>query len=350
MEKRLKQSVGIDCSKDELAVAFGIMDESYSTIILSNLKVPNTQGGFKKLISWVQKFDDKSVPVHFVVEATGVYHELLSLFLFAQHHTITVMLPNKVKAFTKTLAVKTVNDKVSAQAIAQLGLEKKLEPWQPPNPVYQHMRQLTRERDQLIVEQTQKKNQLHAERAGAWPNKGSIKRIQQILKVINKQILEIEEEIKDLIKCNSELKHKFDIICTIPGVSLLTASVVVAETNGFHQIHNKKQLTSYAGLDVIQKESGTSVRGKTRISKKGNKYLRKCLYFPAFSATRCQPEYKNLYDRICSRTGIKMKGAVAIQRKLLILIYILWKKNETFRHDYHQGKIEERQLTAALTN
>ena len=168
----------------------------------------------------------------------------------------------------KTLSVKTVTDKVSAQVLAQMGLERKLEAWQPPQKMYNELRQLTRERDQLVGEQSQVKNKLHAEKSGAWPNKQSIKRMQQRIRVLSKQMEEIENEIAAMIEKDACLKEKIRKVCTIKGVGQLTAVTVIAETNGFNLIRNKKQLVSYAGLDVIEKQSGISVKAKTRIDRK----------------------------------------------------------------------------------
>jgi len=88
---------------------------------------------------------------------------------------------------------------------------------------------------------------------------------------------------------------------------------------------------SYAGLDVIKKESGTSIRGRSHISKKGNPHLRQCLHFPAFTAVKYNKPLKNLHERIVERQAIKMKGYVAVQRKLLMLMYTLWNKNESYK-------------------
>jgi transposase len=280
------------------------------------------------------------------MESTGVYHESAALHLHQNNCRVVVILPNKAKAFSRTLKMKTVNDKVSAQMLAQMGLEKKLDAWQPPAAIYNVLRQLTRERDQLMQEQTQIKNQLHAEQSGAWPHAGSIKRMKSRLRLIVKQVEEIEAEINQQIQKESWLKEKIKIVCTIKGVGIITAVTVIAETNGFNLIRNKKQLVSYAGLDVITKDSGTSVRSKPRISHRGNKYLRKCLYFPALSAIRTADQMKNVFVRLVSKHGIKMKAGVAVQRKLLVLIYTLWKKNESFDEKYCQKREEPQQVGA----
>jgi transposase len=346
METVIKQCVGIDCAKDELVVSYGVMDQNYDSRMLSNMKFKNAEVGFKQLLQWSNKLNGGTSDIVYVMEATGVYHERAALYLHEHNCKVVVILPNKAKAFSKTLSVKTVNDKVSGQMLAQLGLEKKLDPWQPPAAVFNVLRQLTRERDQLMQEQTLIKNQLHAEQSGAWPNQGSIKRMKNRLKLIAKQVEETESEINQQIEKESWLKEKIKNVCTIKGVGIITAVTVIAETNGFHLIRNKKQLVSYAGLDVITKDSGTSIKSKPRISHQGNKYLRKCLHFPALSAIRCTDQMKSLFVRLVSKHGIKMKAAVAIQRKLLILIYTLWKKNETFNQDHY--KMKEPQQIGAL--
>jgi transposase len=340
MERRIKQCIGIDCGLKELVVAYGVMDEAYDTKVLSNTSFKNNPSGFKKLYSWSKKLNPHGGEILYVIEATGVYHEQVSQFLHEHSCKVSVLLPNRAHAFMKTLTIKTVNDKVSAQMLAQMGLEKKLRLWQPPQKVYNELRQLTRERDQLVGEQTQIKNQLHAEKSGAWPNEQSIKRMQKRIRFVSKQIEEIEQEITALIEQNSWLRDKMKKVCTIKGVGLITAATVVAETDGFNLIRNKKQLVSYAGLDVITKDSGISIKGKPRISKKGNKYLRKCLHYPALSAIRSTETMKALFKRLVSKHGIKMKAVVAVQRKLLVLIYVLWKRDELFDPEYHTKKKE----------
>ena len=349
MTEIIKQCVGIDCAKDELVCSFSVMKSDMEVISVSNKNFTNDKNGFAKLLLWAAKLRNPDLPVYYVVEATGVYHESISLFLYLKEQTICVLLPNKIKKFSGTLKVKTVTDKVSAQVIANFGLEKKLDPWQPPSEKYNTLRQLTREREQLIAEKTMIKNKIHAETHGAWVNKDSMRRMKKRLLLLEKQCAEIEDEIKHIVKSDEILQQKINNICSIPGVSIITAATVVAETQGFNLIKNKKQLVSYAGLDVVEKQSGISVHGKPKISKKGNKYLRKSLHMPAFSAIRYQPNAKNLYTRLISKHGIKMKACVAVQRKLLELIYTIWNTGQVYDSNYqHQSKKIEQPKETAL--
>ena len=98
---------------------------------------------------------------------------------------------------------------------------------------------------------------------------------------------------------------------------------------------------SYSGLDVRQKDSGTSVKGKPQISKRGNRFLRKAMHLPALSAIRHNEHHKAVFVRLVSKHGIKMKAAVAVQRKLLELIYVIWKNNMPFDKEYTGAKKNE---------
>ncbi len=126
----------------------------------------------------------------------------------------------------------------------------------------------------------------------------------------------------------------------MPGVGLLTAAIVLGETNGFELIRNKRQLTSYAGFDVIEKQSGTSVKGKPHISKRGNKYLRKAMHLPALAAIRHDERFKTIFARLVSKHGIKMKAAVAVQRKLLEMIFTLVTKKMKYDKNHFIKTIE----------
>lgn len=334
MKKIIKQITAIDVAKDELVTCLGRLHEDLTIELYAHKTFSNNEKGFLALVSWVKKFTDETVAVRFVMEATGVYHESFAYFLDAEGHPVSIVLPNKISNYFRTLDVKTITDKTSSEAIARFALERQLDGWKRPRPVFKKLKQLSRERDQIIAERTMVKNQLHAERAEAEPGKSTIARAEKRITVLNKQEKEIRSEMDLLIKSDDELTQNVKLICTIPGVGTLTAATVLAETNGFDLIRNKKQLTSYAGLDVREKQSGTSVKGKPRISKKGNKYLRKAMHMPALAAIRHDQRYKGLFARLVSKHGIKMKAAVAVQRKLLEVIYTLYKTKTTYDKNY----------------
>jgi len=184
MTKRLlKQVVGIDVAHKELVVSLGNMDEEARTNIYAYKTFFNTEKGFMALILWVKKQTIESSPLTYVMEATGVYHEALAYFLSENDYFVSIVMPNKITNFFRTLEIKTVTDKSMSEAIAWFGLEKKLDSWVQPKKVFRELRQITRERDQLITERTMLKNQLHAEEVEAHPSKMTISRIKFRIKV-----------------------------------------------------------------------------------------------------------------------------------------------------------------------
>lgn len=336
--KLLKQAVGIDVAQKELVATLGRMYDD-STIELYAYNVfKNTENGILKLLEWVNKLTDKAIKVRYVMEATGVYHQKFAYYLEEKQEDLSIVLPNKISSYMRTLDIKTITDKTCSQAIARFGLERKLENWKKPKDIYRVLKQLTRERRQITDERTIVKNQLHAEETEAMPHFKSIERLKKRIAFLNTLEKEIKNEIQDSIKEHEELKKDIDNICTIPGVSILTAATVIGETNGFELIRSKKQLTSYAGLDVKEKESGTSVKAKPRMSKKGNRYLRSALHLPALSSIKWNDNSRDQYARIVAKHGIKMKACVAIQRKLLELIYIIYRTKTKYDKDYESKK------------
>ncbi len=192
------------------------------------------------------------------------------------------------------------------------------------------------------------KNMLHAEQSEAEPNPSSVSRLKARIQFLNKQEFQVKKELDIWVESQSELKKDVQNICTIPGVGKLTAVIALAETNGFNLIRNKKQLTSYAGLDVKEKLSGTSVKGKSRISKKGNTALRKAMHLPSLSAIKHDERFKEVYVRLVSRHGVKMKAIVAVQRKLLELIYLVHKNKTVYQKDYEKNKRVQLQVADTL--
>lgn len=345
-QKIIKKCLGIDCGSIELVCSLGMMYADYHVQVMGTAAFKNSSEGYRKLEKWLLKQKIDVSELTFVMEATGVYHEKIALHLHTNGARVIVILPNKAKAFAQTLKTKTVNDKTSSISLAIMGLEKSLDAWEPAQPVYRTLKQLTREREQLIHERTQCLNQWHAEESGAWPNKYSIKRIKLRIKLLEKQMKEIEVEINTIIEENETLSKKIKYICSIKGIGIISAAIILAETNGFHLIRNKKQLISYAGLDVVEKQSGTSIQGRTRISRKGNRYIRKAIFFPALVAIRHTNAMRSMYLRLLGKHGIKMKATVAVQKKMLELAFTLWKNETMYDENYLKIKGQNAETSA----
>lgn len=342
----LKQIVGIDIDQKNLVVCLGRLTNQGQHELYAEKTFANSLKGFKALVLWVDGRTNPAVPLYYAMEATGVYYESLAYYLSDHQLALSVIKPNKIAAYAESLGPKQSNDSLSSQAIARYGLQTTLSPWNAPAPVYRQLKGLCRERDQLVTETTVAKNQLHAYQQQGYPSTQAISRLQQRIALLQDQQAQVNQQIQTLGKQSSELAQQLGYITSIPGIGLITAATILAETQGFNQISSRRQLTSYAGLDVVQKTSGSSVWTKPKISKKGNKYLRKALYMPSLSSAKYAPEQKRLYSRLLSRSGIKKKAGVAVQRKILELAFTLVKNQTYYDPEYHQKKQAENALKA----
>jgi transposase len=327
--KTIKQVIGIDVSKDDFHVCLGTIDESQIVRIVKHSSFANTGKGFKQLSIWKQKHIVKDVNLFYVMEATGVYYENLAYYLAETNEKLTILLPNKSKHFAKSLDIKTKTDKVDAAMLCRIGLERVLPEWKIPSVLFKHIKSLTREYRTLKNEATKIKTRLHAYKHSYCPEKKTIARLKKQLNFIEKQYGEVEREIKDYINQDPALKQRIQNITKVKGIGLITVITIIAETNGFASIENAKQLTSYSGLDIVMNQSGKHY-GKTRISKKGNRHIRSILYMPAMCSMKTNLRLKQFYNQIMTKKECGKIGVVAVARKLLTLIYTLWKNNTVY--------------------
>lgn len=345
----VKLSVGIDISKDNFSACLRMRHADGRIEVLSNKEFGNRKGGFDALLSWVKRFTPKGyagIKTVYVMEATGVYYEALAYFLSEKELNVSVQLANNVKNYSKSLNQKSKTDKADAQTIALMGIERELPLWERPITFWRQLRGLCRERVALIEEKTAVLNQRHALEHTHENYPDAIKRLNKRIEFMEKQVKEIEKGMKETVKTDPVNEEKIKNVCTIKGVDILTAVTVIAECNGFALFKNKSQVVSFAGYDVVENQSGP-VNGKTRISKKGNRYIRRALHWPAQVAIQRTDEFKNYAERIYNVTKIKMKGGVAIQRKLLVLIYKLFTNNVPYDPN-HQEKIAQAKADAKL--
>lgn len=333
----IKHVVGIDIAKDTFSVRFGIITEQQEKRFLASATFPNENRGFRKLLAWVKKQSIESqIPVWFVMEATGVYYEHLAYFLVENSALVTVILPNKLKHFAKTLDTKSKTDSLDAQSICQFGLERTLAPWQPPSPQMKLLKELTREYYTVQQMATQVKNQLHAKSHSYHPTAETTKRLKAQLQLFQKQLKSIEQQLRSLVDDDEDLRAKITNITSAKGIGFMTVVTAVAETNGFALITSAKQITSYAGLDIVLKESGNQ-HGKPALSKRGNKHLRRAVFMPALAACRFNQPLKTFYVRLVATKANKKVALLAVARKILCLIYTLWKKNVPYDANYRHA-------------
>ncbi len=334
----VQQSVGIDCGKDHHALTISVKDHQNQQRIVERFNFRNYHREHEKMLRKVRRCLSSEVEPLFVMEATGVYHEALANYLYQQGCKVSVVLPSRAKYYAKTFTHKSSNDRISADILSYMGLEKQLESWTPPHPIYLQLRHLTRERAQLNDILNVEKNRMHAEEYRYYQDKESIQRMKKRIQLIERQIDTIDKQIKEVLNKDEGIKKKVERLRSIPGVKDITIAIILGETNGFQLIKNARQLVSYAGLDVVHKVSGTSIQIKGEISKRGNAYIRGGLFMPTMSAIQHCPTLKTFYERLVNKGKSKMTALIAAERKLLELIYYLWRYDREYDAGYEEKK------------
>ena len=349
--KFLKYGLGIDMAMEKFDVCLSIIDNQQHVTIRSQCSFKNNKKGFETFFAWVSKNTKQfAIPVVHLMEATGIYYEQLAWFLHHKECSVSVILPNKAKKYKDALGLKSKNDRIDAKGLAQMACEQSSTKWKPLTNNLYILRLITRQIQSIAEQSTVLKNHLHALQYGMYRDKAIEKMYTGQIELLEKNKKALQSRVKQIVEDYKILKKKFDNICKIKGLGIQNLAVIVAETNGFTAFENVSQLVSYAGYDVVENQSGKR-SGKTKISKKGNSRIRRCLHFPSFNMVTYEvAPFKNLYERVYETSRIKMKAYTAVQKKLLVFIYILWKKDEAFNPNYQDKKSREVELEPSFAS
>ncbi len=334
----LKYGLGIDMAMEKFDACVSIIDKQQHVMIRAQCSFNNNKKGFEAFILWVTKNTKLAIPAVYLMEATGIYYEQLAWFLHNKNCSVSVVLPNKAKKYKEALGLKSKNDRIDAKGLAQMACEQNNTTWKPLTSNIYLLRLITRQIQNVSDQSTVLNNQLHALEYGMYRDKDIEKMYARQLDLLQKNKKSLQLRVEQIVESDEILKKKFKNIGKIKGLGLQNLAVIVAETNGFTAFENIAQLVSYAGYDVVENQSGKR-SGKTKISKKGNNHIRRCLHFPAFNMIKYEVvPFKNLYERVYANNKIKMKAYTAVQKKLLEFIFVLWKKDEAFDPNYQDKK------------
>ncbi|MFT4535668.1 MAG: transposase [Saprospiraceae bacterium] len=170
------------------------------------------------------------------------------------------------------------------------------------------------------------------------PLKEAVQIHERTIKNIEVDLERLQKMMKETLKSDKDIWAKVENLMIKQRVGFKTVALTLGKTQGFALIKNQRQLVSYCGFDVIKRESGTLIKGRTKISKKGNSRLRAAMFMPTITVVRFNPKMREIYERINKDKSVKSIGLVAVQRRLLVLLYSLWKKNVAYDEN-HGNKI-----------
>lgn len=330
----IKQSIGIDISKLTFTACLCSLYVDQKCELSEVRHFSNDKKGFNQLTKWVDKKRSKDLKINYAMEATGVYYESLAYHLIKIGKQVSVLLPNKVLHYGKSLNVKTKTDENDAKVIAMMACERKLKSWTPPLAIYKKLRSICRLYQTVQEDKTQATNRLKQLQCSYKPLKEAVSFHKSTIKRLDKELKKVEKLMEQALRSDDKLWSKVENLLTIKGIGLKTIAIIIGETQGFALIKNQRQLSSYCGYDVVRRESGTSIKAKTKISKKGNSQVRSALYFPAMVASRHNTKLKAVYKRLLANKKEKKVALVALQRRLLVLMYALWKTDQPYNENY----------------
>ena len=289
---------------------------------------PNNPEGFAQLSDWLKKQGVKQV--HACLEATGTYGDSLAAYLHEQDHLVSVVNPAAIKAYAQSHLSRTKTDRVDASLIAGFCGERKPPAWRPPEPEVQELQALVRRLESLIEMRTAEENRL-----SSGISVGAVREsVEGMLAYLSEQIRRTEALIRDHIDSRPGLKRQRELLDSIPGIGETTAAALLAEVPDFSQYKSARQVAALAGLVPRERQSGSSVRGRVRLSKIGNARLRKALYFPAVTALRCSAFFQSWAEGLRQRGKSKMAVIGAAMRKLVHLAYGVLKTGKPFNPEW----------------
>jgi len=305
--------LGVDVAKKKLDCM--LLDSSSSK--LKSKAVDNTADGFAKLLEWLDK--QNAASAHVVMEPTGVYHEAAALALADAGLTVSFVNPAQLRSFAQGLGVKTKTDKQDSTVLAKYGATQKPAPWQPPSMSARRLKALLTRRDAIADDLQRERNRQEANGFSLTPEAVS-ESIAQSIAFLEAELKRLEKMIASHIDNDPDLRNKKDLLETIPGVGPRVATHMTTLFAG-RTFDSAEQLAAYLGLVPVERQSGTSVRGRPHMSKAGPAHLRKVLYMPAVVARRWNPHVKALNDRLLAKGKSKMAAIGAAMRKLAHLCF-----------------------------
>lgn len=313
--------LGIDVGKGDFHATLLLGDRTWSK------SFPNNKAGVTQLASWLK--NRKVEEVHACLESTGGFEEALALDLHERGYVVSVVNPSRIKAFAQSELLRTKTDAVDAGLIARFCKAHLPQAWVPPAPEIRALQALVRRHASIQDMLSTESNRLGAARV-----EGAVERsLREHVSYLEAELRRVIAEIDELVKRHPPLRGQRDLLTTIPGIADLTASRILGEMPNISEYRSARAVAAFAGLSPREHQSGTSC-GRTRLAKTGNSRLRKMLYFPAMSATRCNPILKALYERLVAAGKPKMVALAAVMRKLLVLAYGVLKSNQPFDPAY----------------
>lgn len=314
---KYKETFGVDIGKDVFDVHCSKQGHG---------RYRNDETGFKK---YLKELPEGSLVV---MEATGYYHYRLAQFLYKNGVAVSVVNPLSIKRFIQMKLAKVKTDKSDARAICEYALVNPVPLYNALTDTQSECLQLFRLLDNYLKHRTATKNKIHGEAVLGIPSKFVYRSLVRNRKQLDKEVAAIEAKILSLVK--EDQQEQLTLLTSIPGIGQKTALFLIVVTDGFNKFETASQLCSYVGITPTIRESGSSVRGRARISKVGNRKLRNLLFLCSFNACKHNRACKAVYDRIVNKGKSKKLALIAVANKLLKQSFAIARSGRPYDETY----------------
>ena len=307
--------IGVDVSKATFdAALWGHQDFQK----MATAAFPRTEEGVRAFRTWILAHGGDAVGV--VMEATGCYSQELARWLQRDMPAsrVAIVNPSLVKAFGRSLALRNKTDRLDACMLARYGQERAPEAWIPMTPERAELRDLIRTRTKLIRLQVTLRLRLDDAlgRTGSPAGKAQ----QKVLKVLQGQVEALDKAIEQQLRKVAELGHAVELLTSIPGVGKVTAATMLGEAGDLRSFRRGRQLTAFVGVSPRRYDSGSSVRGRTRMCRIGGVHARTVLYMAAVAASRTATPLGDFYRHLVDQGKPKKSALGALMRKLVLVM------------------------------
>jgi transposase len=329
---QIKHFIGIDVSKDTLDLSVVVDGKNLEHYCINN-SAREIKSTINKIMKLLKATGDDTI---FCMEHTGLYNLPLVKWLHSQQYKMWLESGVHIR---KTLGmVRGKSDKVDCARIAMFAYMNRhqIKLWRPPRSVIQKIAALLSQRARMVKakKQLNTANQEQRKFLDKEIMNSLNKYTNKAVMVIGKQIEAIEKEILGLVNADEKLNRMYHIITSINGIGFITASYILVTTNEFININNAKKYACYSGVVPFEHTSGTSVRGRNRVSHMANKSIKTLLHLAALSTLNTSGEIQDYYNRKIAEGKNKMSIINAIRNKLILRIFACIKQNREYEKNY----------------
>ncbi len=314
--------VGIDVAKKKVDLCVVCNAKGKSKVF------DNTPAGHREIQRWLSERGFVPAATHVCLEATGPYSEVLATTLVSGGWKVSVVNPARVKGFAQGELARNKTDRADAALLARFCAAMRPALWEPPSRAFRQLRAWVDRLQALKDMRQQEMNRIEALEASEQID--VLAHVKSHVTWLDREIGRLERDIDDHIDRHPELKADAELIASIPGIGRTTVAKVLAYAGDVRRFDSAKALAAFIGLSPRQRLSGSSVRGRTMLSRTGHKALRHALYMPGLVARRHNEALKAFGDRL-SLAGLAPKAVIgAVMRKLAHFIYGVIKSGKPF--------------------